>query len=77
MRLRDFFLGTKPKLWRIGEHRVKKTKRTIPGSAPHGMSDFTAGRTRAHYECVDCEKNFKSRETFKDEECYEVIEDGT
>lgn len=61
------------KKWRIGEHRVRSRKKIIPGTAPSGVSDRVAGWRETVYECVDCEKEFESREEFKSEECYEVI----
>lgn len=62
-----------PKRWSIGDHRVEKKKRRVPGTAVHGDIRGVTARTKTYYRCVDCEKQFKDRDKFKSEDCYEVI----
>ena len=67
--------GKEEKLWRVGGHRVKENEEIVRGSAPHGVSDKVAGRTKIRYQCVDCHKRSSSREKFKHMECYEIVDE--
>jgi hypothetical protein len=62
------------KIWIVGDHRVKEvqTYRLVhpDGEMSHQVPDGT------DYRCIDCDRQFKEREEFKDAECYEVIIDG-
>jgi hypothetical protein len=51
----------KTKLWKIGNHRIKKDSKRSKGLYK--------------FRCIDCEKCHEDRERFKDEECYTVIYD--
>lgn len=62
-----------PKRWAIGNHRVEKKKKRVPGTEAYGDIRGVTARKKTYYRCVDCEKTFKSREKFKTENCYEVI----
>lgn len=85
MGLCKYLNGGIPKLWKVEEHRVKKEEMKVGESTvlvDDGPPSFNSHHaTKPEYDmgfmCVDCEKKFQSREEFKDEECYEVIEDGT
>lgn len=63
MNIKKYLFGG-PKLWSVGDHRVKKVKRTELGTHSHKVT---------RYKCVDCEKVFDVRESFEGERCYEVI----
>jgi len=72
------------KLWAIGEHRVKKSRGVVDTKmvwTDDGPPYFDSWRTQEDvwgtvYVCEDCEKEFEEREEFKDEECYEVIDES-
>lgn len=70
-------------MWKVDGHRVKK-KRIQTGTKTvlknHGPPSFNSHHTEepvysSGFKCVDCEKEFESREEFKGEECYTVIYD--
>lgn len=72
MGLLDYFRSD-PKLWRVGDHRVKKVRRTATDF--HECHSYTRDVTK--YKCVDCERIRKRRLDFLEDgmKCYEVIEE--
>lgn len=62
------YLRSEPKLWKVGEHRVK----AITVKYSKGYPPVKKSKTR--YKCVDCEKTRHTRPDFKNEECYEVVQ---
>jgi hypothetical protein len=53
------------KTWKIGDHRVKKTKVPIRGTR--------GSHKEKKYKCIDCEKVKTHRKDFRDAECFEVV----
>lgn len=85
MGLRSWLCGSDPKLWSVGDHRVREASRVkqgekkvtkFDGDPTRGGRPYTETEPRygPGYRCVDCHKSFPNREAFKDAECYEVIE---
>ena len=82
MGLRELIFSNESKLWSISDHRVEKatiqtdTKTVLKGH-PHTPFTSTEPVFGTGYQCIDCEKSFEDRESFKNEECYEVINNGS
>lgn len=67
------WIFSSPKLWEVGEHRVKKTRKKEKEF--HGRHTYKT--TNTYYKCVDCERMLESREAFLDGEytCYPIVEE--
>lgn len=65
--------SSNPKLWQVGEHRVKKTTKRLHPMDDPGYRGHKPPKKKC-YQCIDCGQVGKYRPRFKSKPCYEVVE---